>query len=60
MGDQDFRRGISEPEDWLGWWLALHPSEQFAGRSASGADVGLTAGACSGWGRRLRPFSGAS
>ena len=25
------RIGISDPDDWIGWWLGLHPSALFAG-----------------------------
>jgi hypothetical protein len=25
------RIGINDPDDWIGWWLAHHPSATFAG-----------------------------
>jgi hypothetical protein len=31
VGDQGSQRGITDPDDWLGWWLSLHPSDLFAG-----------------------------
>ncbi|MEX1047612.1 MAG: hypothetical protein WD757_07350 [Actinomycetota bacterium] len=28
------RPGLSDPDDWIGWWLQLHPSDLFYGEVA--------------------------
>jgi hypothetical protein len=38
------RVGINDPDDWIGWWLSLHPSVGFAGALTQLADSALRAG----------------
>lgn len=32
---EDKRPGLSDPDDWIGWWLDLHPSDLLPGEIAN-------------------------
>ena len=38
------RVGINDPDDWIGWWLSLHPFPAFAGALTHLAEAALGPG----------------
>ena len=38
------RVGVNDPDDWIGWWLSLHPSAAFAGALTHLVEVALRPG----------------